>query len=106
MTRSDSTIFVTRFDQVMTLTLTRLEKLLDDSDSILSRRACDSYSTKITQAHHCLLNYKMVPGVVLASFIAGYLYLTFFILQLIVSFTLSHFNKCSSTLLEVLQLLG
>jgi len=35
MTRSDSTVFVTRLwlDQVMTLTLTRLEKILDDSDS-------------------------------------------------------------------------
>jgi len=36
MTRSDSTVFVTRLDQVMTLT----------------RRACDSDSTKMTREHH------------------------------------------------------
>jgi len=35
MTRSDSTL--TRLDQVMTLTLTRFEKILDDSDPTLTR---------------------------------------------------------------------
>jgi len=30
--------------------MTRLEKILDDSDSILTRRACESDSTKITRA--------------------------------------------------------
>jgi len=33
MTRSDSTVLVTRLDQIMTLTLIRLEKVLDNSDS-------------------------------------------------------------------------
>jgi len=42
---------LTRLDQVMTLT--RLEKILDDSDSTLNQRACDSYSTKMTRSHHC-----------------------------------------------------
>jgi len=35
--------------------MTRLDKILDDSDSTLTRRACDSDSTKMTQAHHCLV---------------------------------------------------
>jgi len=34
--------------------LNRLGKILDDSDSTLTRRACDSDSTKITRAYHCL----------------------------------------------------
>jgi len=36
----------------------RLEKILGDSDSPLTQRACDSESTKMTRAHHCqeLLN--------------------------------------------------
>jgi len=34
------------------MTLTRLEKTLDYSDSTLTRRACDSDSTKMTYAHH------------------------------------------------------
>jgi len=50
MTRSDSTILVTRLGQVMTLT--RLENFLDESDSTLTRRACDSDSTKMTGTHH------------------------------------------------------
>ena len=42
----DSTL--TRLDQVMTLT--RLEKFLDDSDSTLTREACDSDSTLTREA--------------------------------------------------------
>ena len=52
MTRSDSTVFVTRLDQDMTLT--RLDKILDDSHSTLTRRACDSDSTKMTRTHQWL----------------------------------------------------
>jgi len=48
---NDSTVFVTRLEQVMTLT--RFEKNSDDSESILTRRACGSDSTKMTRAHHC-----------------------------------------------------
>jgi len=33
-------------------TLTRLKKILDDYDSTLTRRTCDSDSTKMTRAHH------------------------------------------------------
>jgi len=47
----DSTL--TRLDQVMTLN--QLEKTLDDSHSTLTRRTCDSDSTKMTRAHHWLL---------------------------------------------------
>jgi len=43
MTRSDSTILVTRLDQVMT----RLDKISDHSDSK------GSDPTKMTRAHHC-----------------------------------------------------
>jgi len=53
-----------------------------------------------------LISYKMVPSVVLASLIAGYLYLRSPVCILLVSFTLSHFNKPSPTLQQVLQLLG
>jgi len=35
------------------MTLARLEKILDDTDSTLTRWACDSDSTKVTRAHHC-----------------------------------------------------
>jgi len=41
MTRSDSTVLATRLDQVVTLTLIRLEKILDDSES-----------AKMTGTHH------------------------------------------------------
>ena len=44
MTRSYSTILVTRLDQVVT----RLDKNSDDSDSTLTRRARDSDSKKMT----------------------------------------------------------
>jgi len=33
--------------------MTRLEKILDDSDSTLTWRACNSDLTKMTRAHHC-----------------------------------------------------
>jgi len=36
------------------MTLTRLEKFLDDSDSTLTPGACDSDSTKMTRTHHCM----------------------------------------------------
>jgi len=36
------------------MTLTRIEKILDDSDSSLTRRACDSDSSKMTRTHHWL----------------------------------------------------
>jgi len=44
-------------DSFCDLTLSRpdqvwLEKILHDSDSTLTRRACDSDSTKMTKAHH------------------------------------------------------
>jgi len=48
----DSFCDSTRLDQAMTLTLIRLDKILDDSDSTLTQRACDSDSTKMTRAHH------------------------------------------------------
>jgi len=43
------------------------------------------------------------PSVVSTSLIADYLYLSFFSLNWLVAFTLSHFNKFSPTLLQVLQ---
>ena len=54
----DSTL--TRLNQVMTLT--RLKKFLDDSDSTLTRRACDSDSTKMTRAHHCSRAISILPS--------------------------------------------
>jgi len=36
-------------------TLTRLEQILHDSGSTLTRKACDSDSTKMTRAHHWIL---------------------------------------------------
>jgi len=61
MTRSDSTVLVTRLGQVitltltrlgqvMTLTLTRLEKILDDFDS-----------TKMTRTHHWFWVFLNMP---------------------------------------------
>jgi len=32
--------------------MNRVEKYFDDSDSTLTRRTCDSDSTKMTRAHH------------------------------------------------------
>jgi len=50
-----------------------------------------------------------VPNIVLANLIVGYWYLSFIVRAvsiLLVSFTLSHFNKSRSALLQVLQPLG
>jgi len=45
----------------------------------------------------------MVPNVVLTCLVAGYLYLSFLVCILLVSFTLSHFKRFSPTLLQGLQ---
>jgi len=47
---NESTLLMTRLHHVMSPLW--FEEILDDTDSTLSRRACDSESTKVTQAHH------------------------------------------------------
>jgi len=39
--------------------MTRLEKVFDDSDSTLNRRACDSDSRKMNWAHHWIFVLEM-----------------------------------------------
>jgi len=54
MTRSDSTLLVTRLDQIMTR-FDSTRKILDDSDSKGMWLWLDSDSIKMTRAHHCCL---------------------------------------------------
>jgi len=66
MTRSDSTVLVTRLDQAMTRFW--LEKILDELESSLTPRACDFDPTKLTREHHWkILNQKIAFGLVLPA---------------------------------------
>ena len=42
------------------MTLIRLDKILVDSNSALTRRACDSDSTKMTRTHHCKICHALI----------------------------------------------